>query len=603
MKSLMLFLQMVFLDLEDWCGTSTTRDFKTVACRVESEGLSFLTITLPNFGSDFQKSLDQGYVSDDLFVGFKRRGGLPQFLGGFLRNIFDSSSGRLLSNPDHSSIIAIRQLTLMFAKIEVPCSPKRLNAAFDRFIECEQELRRLPELDPDIQRSFLRLTSMLFGDIFSRIDRKIYHGGIIPKHGPGKTADRITGNRKWSSHTWTERLEKAFPSWMYLTSSEMNAQDALHDLQLLEPGAEIPVRVVAVPKTLKTPRIIAIEPVHMQYVQQGLLREFSYEIGRDDILRNFIDWSSQDPNKDLARKASGDGTLATLDLKEASDRVSNQHVRLLLSRHPHLFEGVDACRSRKADVNGKTIIRLAKFASMGSALTFPMESIIFFLCVLLGIEKELKRPLSLIDVKSLQGKVRIYGDDIIVPVEYVHSVIGMIESFGIQVNRSKSFWTGKFRESCGGDFYDQTDVSVVRLRTLFPTSRADAREIVSTVSTRNLLYEHGFWRSAKYLDGLLERFIPMPYVLETSPVLGKRSYLGYERPIRIDPNTHNPLVKGYCVSAEPPVSRLDGYDALTKCLTLLHERNTSLPGSGVDHLERTGRPAVVSIKLRWAPPF
>jgi len=123
------------------------------------------------------------------------------------------------------------------------------------------------------------------------------------------------------------------------------------------------------------------------------------------------------------------GNLATLDLSEASDRVSNQHVRLLVKNHRALREAVDATRSRKADVLGKTI-RLAKFASMGSALCFPFEALVFATIVFVGIERELNRQLTQKDIESFYGRVRVYGDDIIVPVEYVESVVRELEALG-----------------------------------------------------------------------------------------------------------------------------------------------------------------------------
>jgi hypothetical protein len=56
MKSLMLLWQEVANELATWCCTSTRLDYKTVQSRVGHEGESFLTITLPNFCTDFQKS-------------------------------------------------------------------------------------------------------------------------------------------------------------------------------------------------------------------------------------------------------------------------------------------------------------------------------------------------------------------------------------------------------------------------------------------------------------------------------------------------------------------------------------------------------------------
>jgi len=79
MKSLTLLWKVMLRDLGIRCCTSTDRDIKTFADRYEHEGLSFLTITLPRFGKDFQKSLDLGKVDSSLFAGFRRSGGLPYF--------------------------------------------------------------------------------------------------------------------------------------------------------------------------------------------------------------------------------------------------------------------------------------------------------------------------------------------------------------------------------------------------------------------------------------------------------------------------------------------------------------------------------------------
>jgi hypothetical protein len=229
-------------------------------------------------------------------------------------------------------------------------------------------------------------------------------GDIMPKHGPGATADRLSGNRKYGQVQWPLRLESLFPAIEFIIAGW--DYQRLSDVNFVEPGAELPVRVITVPKTLKTPRIIAIEPTAMQYVQQALLEMFLEEYVKDDILTSFLGFDDQVPNQQLARKGSIDGSLATLDLSEASDRVSNQLVRTMLARFPHFAEGVDACRSRKADVPGHGVIRLAKFASMGSALCFPMEAMVFLTVIFLGIQDELNEPLTRRTLLEFVGRVR-----------------------------------------------------------------------------------------------------------------------------------------------------------------------------------------------------
>jgi len=597
LKSLTLLWQTVASDLGNLCGASTARDYKTVVSRVENEGLSFLTITLAQFAKDLEKGLEQNRVDRHLFTGFQRKGELPLFLGGFLDRIFDRANGVLLQDPSSDAIYAIRQLTLMFAKINLPCSDARTEAAITGFLKCEQELKQFDSEYSGSSNSldFRRISFLLFRSVLGRLEKDVWEDSIIPKHGPGATADKLKGNRKFVQKEWPLRLEEHFPYVDYALPNHRYHQ-MVDRVQFLEPGAERPVRVITVPKTLKTPRIIAIEPTAMQYMQQALLEQFvSYlESDKSGSIQGMLGYTDQVPNQNLACEGSRGGTLATLDLSEASDRVSNQLVLDMFHYFPLLSGAVQACRSRKADVNGKTI-RLSKFASMGSALCFPIESMVFLTVIFAGIEKDLGHRLTLRDVESLRGQVRVYGDDIIVPVRHVTSVNEALRTFGFKVNLAKSFWNGRFRESCGKDYYGGDDVSIVRCRSLIPSSRADVSEIVSTISLRNQMFTSGCWETAKHLDGLLTNLLGhFPAVGVNSPVLGRTSFLGYDNQ-KEHRDLFIPLVKGYRVTSTPPASRVDGVDALMKWFL----KRGPNPFDDKDHLERTGRPNALHIKLGW----
>jgi len=93
MKSLLTLWNQLAEELASRCSTSTTRDIKTVSDRTEAEGLSFLTITLPTFGKDCVYGLDQGFVTPESFLPFKKKGScLPSFLRGFTEQVFDPVS-------------------------------------------------------------------------------------------------------------------------------------------------------------------------------------------------------------------------------------------------------------------------------------------------------------------------------------------------------------------------------------------------------------------------------------------------------------------------------------------------------------------------------
>lgn len=602
MKSLMRLLREVLLDRGTWCNVSTTLDYKMIERRVKNEGISFLTITLPAFGQDLQKGLDLGQIDPTFFRGFPKKARAPLFLGGFLDLIFDRNNGCLLEFPDSDAIQAIRQITLMFAKIDLPCTERRTRIAIEKYIQCEQDVRCVDksfETNTPEMEEFRRISTMLWDEPLQIMDRLVYEGGLIPKHGPGATADKLKGNLKFKQSEWTSRLEYYFPHGEFLAPSWRYFIDLQH-VNILEPGSERPVRVITVPKTLKTPRIIAIEPTCMQYTQQSLLEPLVRLLQRNDFLcSSFVGFDDQTLNQNLAQSGSFRGHVATLDLSDASDRVSNQHVRNLVHLWPHFGEALDATRSRKAEVPGYGVLRLAKYASMGSALCFPIEAMVFTTIIFLGIQSKLRRRLTRRDIKSFSDSVHVYGDDIIVPVDFVSDVIAKLEAFGLLVNRNKSFWTGKFRESCGREFYDGTDISIVRVRRLFPNSHRSTPEFVSLVSLRNQFYKAGYWGVTKFLDMEIRSLVlHFPNVEETSSVLGRHSFLGFDSE-KESVELQIPLVKGYVVRAPLPSSHLDGYAALLKYFL---KRGVE-PYPDVKHLERYGRPQSVHTKLRWACPY
>jgi len=585
------------------CHTSATVDSKTVDRRVKDEGLSFLTITLPKFGAAFTSWLDNGQIDISSQTSFgRKRSGLPRFLAGFLCQIFDTS-GVLLDQPSFDAIDAVRQLTTMFAKMEYPCTPARDGAALRSYVEIDQVVRRSANATPNgVREDFRRVAALLFGSVASTVDDLVHRGEISGKHGPGSTADHLRGNLKWSQTSWTERLEEEFPFLEHVLPSVSYWRDAQH-ADYLSPGDELPVRVITVPKTPKAPRIIAVEPTCMQYMQQAISTELVKSLeplspNGDDGVFGMIGFRDQIPNREMARKGSMDGSLATLDLSDASDRVSVQHVEDLFHRFPSLLKGVLSVRSTKAEVRGHGVIPLAKYASMGSALTFPLEAMVFLTAVFLGIEKALGQPLTRRTVRDFAARVRVYGDDIVVPAALVYDVISQLETLGLKVNVDKSFWNGKFRESCGGDYYDGRWVTPIRVRQSLPESRVDTKEMIAAVSLRNQCYFAGYWKTAKWLDGMLAgMLVHFPTVHPSSSLLGRHTVL----PIQWDSvskSTQSPIVRGWVVRSRPPESVLNGWGALRKCLS----PGRVEPFQDPEHLLRQGRDAATGLILRWRPP-
>jgi hypothetical protein len=592
-KSLIVLWKSIAEDLAMRCCTSAHRDVKYVMDRSKYEGLSFLTITLPTYAKDFELCLERGFVDNSVFLSFKKNGRLPAFLQGFACLVFDRRTGVLLESPSVEAIRSIRQLTLLFGKILLDCEPWRESKAFSEFLKCEQEVRE--SLGSRSLDDFKRVSSLIFASVFSAMDSDVYYGRLIPKHGPGSTADGLLGNQKFHQVEWPCRLEPYFP-YGEMVLPNWSHWEQLGEVNFLEPGAERPVKVISVPKTMKTPRIIAVEPTAMQYAQQAVLRSFRDAI-RHTLPDSFIGLDDQTPNQRLAKHGSESGELATLDLSEASDRVSIELVSSMLSNHKHLLGAVMACRSRRAIMPSGDVVSLAKFASMGSALCFPMEASVFLTLIFLGIEQDLGRPLTRSDLLDHIGRVRVFGDDIIVPVDHVRSVIRCLEAYGLRVNVNKSFWNGKFRESCGREYYDGQDVSLVRVRRVLPSSRKDVQEIISAVSLRNQLFFAGLESAVDLLDRRMLRILGhFPVVEEGSPVLGRFTF-GPVCNSGAKVINQRLMVKGWMIRPVIPVNEIADWPALRKCLSSLEQRTAEVVPTSPDHLRRSGRPRVVDIKL------
>ncbi|DAD51699.1 RNA-directed RNA polymerase [ssRNA phage Gerhypos.1_15] len=609
MKSLTSLVRCILEDIEYGCGTSTTRDLETIMRRVEHEGESFLTITLPNFARDFERGLEQGKVDSSLFIGFKRmrRGALPRFLGGLLSLVFDSKTGILLPDPNVCAIADIRQICLMFKKVLLECTEKRTKAAFTKFMQTEQELKRaMEDLDPQLRKEFKDLSRLMWGDatldrsIFREIEERLSNHDCLPKHGPGATAERISGNAKYDLLHWHSRLESIFPYDLFGLCRSDLVVEGLDSVEFLDPGSEPPVRVVTVPKTLKSPRIIAIEPVCMQYTQQAVLELLVPAVEMHPLSRGSVNFKSQIPNREIA-KLSSEGTLrlATLDLSEASDRVHVSLVHDLLDGLPLLREAVLSSRSTRADVPGYGVTTISKFASMGSALCFPIESMVFYTLIMLALHRAQNIRPTYASILRLKQGVRVYGDDLVVPTDMVLSTVSVLETFGLKVNENKSFWNGKFRESCGMDAYDGHCVTPTYVRRIAPSGRQDANEIVSWVSLSNQLFKRGYWRAANYcrevVEGVLKR--TLPFLSERSAGLGLHTFKEWVQSNGWDKALHRLVTWAPTLASKPRSSRIDGYGALLKHFL----RRSETPFEDKEHLKRAGRPLHAHIKVRRVP--
>lgn len=597
------------------------RDLVTIRSRVKEQGISFLTITLPQFCSDFEKSLEQGWIDSKCFRSFRKHRAIPAFLQGMLSHVFDLETGRINDDTQQNTpiqaallIASIRQVCLAFKKVELPCVPKRVRKALGNFIEIERSFDAFSASEESDE--FTSVSSVLWDNMLRdlRVDM------LVPQHGPGATAERISGNQKYAWRYWHARLEPYFPlvdSGYPLTIGELDFDsEELQSVEFVHSDSEQPVRVTPVPKTLKGPRIIAIEPCCMQYAQQGIRRVLYDKIESHWRTAGHINFRDQSINQSLAMSSSSDGQLATIDLSDASDRVPHELAMVMFQSNPDLLDAIEACRSNRAQLPDGTVIGpLKKFASMGSALCFPVEAMYFYTICVMALLRESGLPVSQKSATIVASAVYVYGDDIIVPSHSARTVLKYLQKYNCKVNERKTFYRGSFRESCGVDAFLGTDVTPVYIGTAPPENRQQASEILSWLENARFFLKKGYSRTAQLMFDRVERLLgPLPATSDESPVLGRNLYSLNIPSSRWNVNYQRREVRCWVTSPVYRTDELEGYAALMKSLMRLSSKTEGSRNwwiiplgeefiSSLDHLhlKRSALHGAVALKRRWVP--
>jgi len=469
--------------------------------RLSCEGFGFLTKALPRLGKCLDKALAGEHPMNAEHHGFKTmmNSELPKFLGELFRGVFDDD-GMVLTDPCANSIKSLRLLLYCFYKYELPYSVEQEQVVIDRFVKTEDELRLLtphfqalsgqlmsithmPDRHREGDRSQLSVTRrarVLLERVFQGFD----FAEIVPRHGPGAVADR---HKLWDKYRWTNvcsKITELYPLDAYFFASLGHFCDRLSALKRIE-QKDLAARVVLVPKDSRGPRLISCEPVANQWVQQGIMRSLVQHIETLDLTRFNVFFTDQTPNQRGALLGSEMGRYATLDLNEASDRVSLDLVRLLFP--PHVVDVLEAVRSSSTELPDGRIVKLHKHAPMGSALCFPILALTVWSILTAAAP----------DADTSDG-VLVYGDDVIVPAAFAADAIEQLESFGLKVNRDKSCTKGHFRESCGMDAFKGVPVTPLRFRTVWSSS-ASPDAYVSWMAYATSLYHLRYFESYDYI--------------------------------------------------------------------------------------------------------
>lgn len=316
-------------------------------------------------------------------------------------------------------------------------------------------------------------------------------------------------------------------------------------------------RIELVPKNWKRHRTIACEPEGSMALQLA----FDTWMKRR-FLRFGINLRDQGRNKRMARDASIFNHLATIDFEAASDTIAHHLICWLFpTRWTEYLEAVRAPRFRGKLGSGF----YEKFSSMGNGTTFVIETLLFAaMCYAVG-----------------SRKFSVYGDDVIIEREFFSEYCALSAELGFTVNIAKSFADGPFRESCGGDYFNGTDVTPVYIRKL-DSRKAILCHLINTVSNISVPFG-ALW---KYLDSLIGEFrLPLvPWNESTisgvwiNPEIARRTHI---------------LVRRKLVASGPRLDYFRSYSCLTRSLKfqdirgyylwfLYRNRQVSFHGEWVD---------------------
>jgi hypothetical protein len=365
----------------------------------------------------------------------------------------------------------VRQLLLFCYKASVTHDKNTTEKAFQQFVETNRVVGSFGSRLAAESPSLLNIARRHCQSVLYRFREK----ALSPSHGPGS----VTTNKDSWKHLYST-IEYLYPysDWF----CPYGNRDAAEHWENLEHKNVIQAKLIAVPKDSRGPRLICVHPAEAIWIQQGLRRELERAI----TLRRYasgpwpsgrIQFDNQESNGSIALSSSGSRRYATIDMKEASDRISEPLVQILFGDK---YKWFGSCRAQEYIIpkaGGLTNIRgqVNCYAPMGNATTFPVQSLVFWsICVAALQYHGFHQP----------GAVFVFGDDIIIPTECAEYVINVLESFGLLVNRTKSFWRGGFRESCGVDAFNGVNVTPVRWKTTMDAEHLSGMQSLSDLAMR-----------------------------------------------------------------------------------------------------------------------
>lgn len=370
----------------------------------------------------------------------------------------------LASSPSNTAkeFAVERQLSRMRKRTCLADASLKSKAVND-FISINNKLATVvPEFDPLIlgeARDFIyHVLSRHMRRLFPESIQETWSYDLLYSHwrfGP-KTSFGVEGTgvvEKIDQPMTVTKLSEPYVRKLRNANLYFSSQDSASDFGglLIVPGS----RLSTVLKNEEQWRTIAVEPsgsMALQLAGAHFIEEALAAIG--------LNIRCQQPkNQKLAQKGSLDSSVCTIDLKSASDMRTRSLVRQLWPEE--WYRLTEELRSPCAQING-VWIELNMTSTMGNGLTFPMMTLEILALIYANRRINHGGRRRFVDFTM----TAVFGDDIIVPTAEYESLTKVLAGAGYVVNHDKSYSTGPFRESCGGDYFQGVDVTPCYVRSL-----------------------------------------------------------------------------------------------------------------------------------------
>lgn len=600
------------------------RDLQTIEKRFKNEGYGFLTVALLSLDEALLVGLSSGKFTCPSNFKPVRGGAIPRFLSGMLCEVFEPLSGILKDDIDFGVLKSLRELLRLFKKIQLQQNEvdKLHSEAVTEFFRCDELAKQV--ILPDRLDHHIGRVSKL---ILSTLSSKSIHEGVF-RHGPGAVYEGLSANQKWKALLNSVKNAEFDLDTFGYGDFEVGLSDlserplvpvSMDPVSFVCGASSSKARLISVPKSSTSRRTITVEPVLNQFRQQGLMTLLRESISECGVLSKSIDLTDQTHNQKLALEGSLFDNWATIDLKSASDLLSVKLVESVFRHQGSFFDLMMDCRSSSVESDLTATEHLGKFAGMGNALTFPVQSICFTVTCIAAILDVRGQTPTYWNVRRAARHIRVFGDDIIISTQYAHQCVDWLHAVGLKVNVKKSFLTGNFKESCGVDAFRGVDITPLYLSHRPDATVATPELIANYVSLSNQSWMRGLYKFSNYLREVVEDLLRkrLPLVSRKSGALGWHS-----RQDAMNPHKWNHSTQQFCTRTLVivPLKRKDRLDGLPALLKFFHKPRpkAKVHGEGytsrdlhlshifpltedVDHLSSTQIRYKNRICARWVP--